>query len=91
MFIHFRKFTEMQKSILITCYNAGMIGVGQKYTSLIEAAATQAELTPQQVKVHVTTCMNAYIIIICTHTCMHMCGLLYIIWYNIPYSILKFC
>ena len=45
IFISFRKFIEMQQSILITCYNAGMIGIGQKYTSL-------AGLTPQQVKVH---------------------------------------
>lgn len=43
--------TDAQKSVLLTYFSNGMVGVGRKYTSQINAAVAETGLTERQVKV----------------------------------------
>ena len=43
--------SDAQKSILLTYFNNGMVGVGKKYIRKIDAVVAETGLTERQVKV----------------------------------------
>ena len=45
--------SDVQKNTLLTYFNNGMVGVGSKFSSQIDAADAETGLTTRQVKVSI--------------------------------------
>jgi hypothetical protein len=50
-------FSDAQKSTLLTYFRNGMVGVGRKYTTQINAAAAETGLTERQIEVIIIICV----------------------------------
>jgi hypothetical protein len=50
-------FSDAQKSTLLIYFRNGMVGVGRKYTTQINAAAAETGLTERQIEVIIIICV----------------------------------